>query len=345
MSGRWTADAIVELSRSYQAACVLAAAAELDVFRVIGHEPQAAETVTARLGADPRAMTTLLDALAALGLLHKEDWRYSAPVEVGQFLTQDGAGSVLAMVRHQANCLRRWAQLGRVVKTGKPAQREPSIRGEAADQATFIEAMDNLCAPIASKIVDEIQPPAFTHLLDVGGASGTWTIAFLQAMPGARATLFDLPHVIRLAAPRIREAGLSDRVELAGGDFLTDALPQGADLAWVSAIVHQNSREQNRRLFAAISKSLADRGRILIRDVLMDASRTSPAAGALFAINMLVGTEGGGTFTLEELRGDLEAAGFFGASVLRRDAGMNSVICACKRQMGPHGCAGGDRGG
>ncbi len=330
MARRWTADEILALSRSYQAACVLAAAAELDLFCVFGDEPLAASAITARLGADLRATTILLDALASIELVHKQDGLYSLPPDVRRCLAQNGEDSVLAMAEHQANCLRRWARLGRVVKTGKAAPREPSIQGEDADQTAFIEAMDDICSPIAAEIVADILPPAFTHLLDVGGASGTPTIAFLRAMPEARATLFDLPHVLPQAERRIREAGLSDRVGLAAGDFMKDALPKSADLAWVSAIVHQNSRKQNRQLFCAIAESLVDRGQILIRDVIMDASRATPPAGALFAINMLVATEGGGTFTFEELRDDLEAAGFREAAIVRRDAGMNSVIRARK---------------
>ena len=123
---------------------------------------------------------------------------------------------------------------------------------------------------------------------------------------------------------------MNDRVKLVAGDFLVDPLPPGADLAWVGAIVHQNSREENRCLFSAVANALNDDGQILIRDVLMDDSRTSPVTGALFAINMLVATEAGGTFTFDELREDLEAAGFTAVTVLRRDEGMNSIIRAVK---------------
>jgi hypothetical protein len=107
-------------------------------------------------------------------------------------------------------------------------------------------------------------------------------------------------------------------------------LPRGADLAWVSAIVHQNSREQNRQLFARLFEALDPGGQVLIRDILMDPSRTTPVAGALFAVNMLVNTEQGGTFSFEELRDDLAAAGFTNAQVLRRDEGMHSIISAFK---------------
>jgi hypothetical protein len=111
---------------------------------------------------------------------------------------------------------------------------------------------------------------------------------------------------------------------------MTDPLPQGADLAWVSAIVHQNSRPQNRSLFAKVLDALVPSGRIAVRDVLMEDNRTRPIAGALFAVNMLVATPGGGTFTFRELRSDLRAAGFARVVVRRRDAAMNSIVVAQK---------------
>jgi hypothetical protein len=98
----------------------------------------------------------------------------------------------------------------------------------------------------------------------------------------------------------------------------------------VSAIVHQNSRAQNRALFTSVIKALVPGGRIAIRDILMEEDRTSPVAGALFAVNMLVATEGGGTFTFDELREDLAATGFTQAAVLRHDAAMNSIVVARK---------------
>ena len=170
--------------------------------------------------------------------------------------------------------------------------------------------MHNISAPNAGKVIRAVQPLQFQHLLDIGGASGTWTIAFLRACPSARATLFDLPHVIPMARRRLAAAGWISASSSSRAISCAIALPAGADLAWVSAIVHQNSRAQNRALFAKVFAALAPGGRIAIRDILMEEDRTRPVAGALFAINMLVATEGGGTFTFAELREDLEAAGF-----------------------------------
>jgi len=326
----WAAEEILALGRSYQGSAVLAAAAELDLFGSLSAGPLPAADLAHRLQCDQRAVIILLDALVALRLLEKSGGNYALPSGLDALLTAAGAQSVLAMAQHQAHCLRNWAQLAQVVKTGRPAPCMSGVRGRDGAQEAFIGAMHNVSAPNADQVIQAVQPLQFRHLLDIGGASGTWTIAFLRACPSAQATLFDLPHVIAMAQRRLGAAGLEKRVQLVPGDFTRDALPPGADLAWVSAIVHQNSRAQNRALFAKVLAALVPGGRIAIRDILMEADRTRPVVGALFAINMLVATEGGGTFTFDELREDLEAAGFSEAAVLRQDEAMNAVVVARK---------------
>jgi len=328
---RWTAEELLELGRSYQPAAVLAAAADLDLFSGFSGASLEAIELCRRLRCSARGLTILLDALVSLRLLDKSGQRYSIPPGLNDLLGPDGAASVLGMAQHQANCLRRWAELARVVKSGQPADVPASVRGEAGDQRAFIQAMHNVSAPVAGQVIKAVRPLKFDHLLDVGGASGTWTTAFLRACPSARATLFDLPQVIPMARRRLSVAGLLKRVKLVPGDFLKDMLPSGADLVWVSAIAHQNSRPQNRTLFAKVLQALKPGGRIAIRDVLMDKNRTRPVAGALFAVNMLVATQGGGTFTFDELAEDLERSGFAGPVVMRRDEGMNSIVVGQKR--------------
>jgi SAM-dependent methyltransferase len=133
-----------------------------------------------------------------------------------------------------------------------------------------------------------------------------------------------------MARRRLTAARLIKRVRLVAGDFSKDTLPSDADLVWVSAIVHQNSRAQNRSLFRNVFQALEPGGRIAIRDIVMAEDRAHPVAGALFAVNMLVATEGGGTFTFDELREDLQPAGFKNPALMRRDEGMNSIVIARK---------------
>ncbi len=321
---------VLGMMAGFMPACVIGAAAELDLWTVLGQDALSADDLTGRLGADRRATGVLLDAVAALRLLEKDDGRYCVPAGLLPLLSEHSPENILPMVRHRANIMRNWAQLAWVTKSGIPFPKQASIRGPSADRAAFVAAMHTASGPAADPLVANLGPPSFAHLLDVGGASGTWTMAFLRAAPGARATIFDLPDAIQQARQRFAETEFADRVDFVAGDFYVDDLPTGADFAWVSAIVHQHSREHNRRLFAKVHKALEPGGRIAVRDVVMEPSRTEPLQGALFAVNMLVNTQTGGTFTFDELAEDLQSAGFVEPVLRVKNDMMNSVVEAKK---------------
>lgn len=321
---------LLEMAAGFRGACVLGAAAELDVFTLLGGGRLSADEVAGRLRSDRRATQMLLDALAAMRLLAKESDRYSVPPELLPLLADGTPGSVLPMIRHNMNILRNWSQLAWVVRAGIPGPRQASIRGFEDDRAAFLAAMHVVSGPVADDLVGRLAPLEIGHLLDVGGASGTWTLALLRAHPAARATIFDLPDAIQQARDRFAKTEFAARIAFAPGDFYRDELPRGADFAWVSAIIHQHGREENRELFAKVFRALEPGGRIGVRDVVMGPCRTRPAMGALFAINMLVNTERGGTYTFQEIAGDLAAAGFSDAEHRVRADDMSSVVLARK---------------
>ena len=323
-------EAILAKAAGFQGACIIGAAAELDLWTVIGDRALSVEEIATALDADRRGTRILLDAVAALGLLDKEDERYRVAPELRPVLSADSPQSILPMLHHQMNLVRSWSQLARIVKEGVVPPCEASIRGAEADRASFIAAMHVVSGPIAPQVVAKMQPLEFRHLLDVGGASGTWTIAFLEAVKDARATIFDLPDGIEQARARFAAGPLADRVDFAAGDFYQDELPSGADFAWVSAIIHQHAREDSRELFAKTYRALVPGGMVAIRDFVMEPCRTRPIGGAMFAVNMLANTDHGGTFTFEETAEDLRSAGFENPQLRVPSEEMSAVIVAHK---------------
>ena len=202
MSKPWTRDEILELARSFQPACVLAAAADLDVFRVLAEAPASAAVVARRVGGDARAAAVLLDALAALRLLDKSEDVYAVPPSVAALLGGAQRGSVLSMARHQANCLRRWARIAEAVKTGRPPERAASIRGEAADQEAFLLAMNDLAeASSASLIAGPASVPRLSERTPAGPVVKRETIWRRDSLPGwtkvsrVRATAVSRPRM------------------------------------------------------------------------------------------------------------------------------------------------------
>jgi SAM-dependent methyltransferase len=203
---------------------------------------------------------------------------------------------------------------------------------QRSDEETeaFIGAMHAIAQGMAETIADAIDLSRYTKMLDVGGGPGTYIQAFLQKAPGLRATLFDLPRVIDIARRRLIEPGIRDRVDFVEGDYEADELPVGYNLVLLSAIIHSNSRDGNRKLYEKIYASVIPGGDIIIRDHIMDATRTVPQDGAIFAVNMLVATEGGNSYTFDEVREDLEKAGFKDVRVIREGQRMDQLVSATK---------------
>jgi predicted O-methyltransferase YrrM len=321
-----SADAILALARNFWECRVLLTAAELDLFTLLAPAPLTAQAVADRVHGDRRAVTILLDALAALELLQKRDGQYCCVPEVAECLVRHAPQSVLPMVLHSANLWHRWSELTGVVRGDQHARARAQAPQDDAGLAAFIGAMHVVSGPRAPAIVAAVDPGPARALLDVGGGPGTYTIAFLKAVPHMRATLFDRPAVIELARRQLAQAGVLERVRLVGGDFDHDALPAGHDLALVSAIIHQNSPAQNVDLFQKVCRALLPGGRIVIRDHVMSPDRLDPRDGALFAVNMLVATAGGNTYTFAEIEAGLTAAGFTAVRLLQRGSGMIGLV-------------------
>jgi predicted O-methyltransferase YrrM len=315
-----TPETLLALSRAFQESRVLLTGAELNLFTLLSKEALTAGAIAARLGADPRALTIELDALAAMGLLAKADGTYRTAPDAS-CLSADAPDSILPMLLHAAALWDRWTGLTKKIG-GTPLSERPP----AAATRAFIEAMHVVSAPQAARLAADVGIGGARRLLDVGGGPGTYTAAFLRAAPELRATLFDLPPVVEIARERLSAAGLLERVTLVAGDFESDELPAGHDFAWLSAIIHQNGPAQNDALYGRIFRALASGGRLVIRDHVMESGRTRPRAGALFAVNMLVGTAHGGTYTLDEIRSGLERAGFVRIRLLREGERMDGLV-------------------
>lgn len=319
------ADLVIAEARGFMKSRVVLTAAELSFFTRLDENPCGAEELAVEKGLDVRATTRVLDCLVTFGLLVKQNGKYM-PTENGAFYSARHPKTVLPMALHMNRLWDTWSGLTEVVREGRLSNPKPGIHMNEENLKSFIDAMHVAGRELAQIIADDYDLARFKRLLDIGGASGTYSIAFLRRNPDMTAVVFDLENVIPMAAKRIASEGIGDRIDLVPGDFYRDELPVGCDLAFLSAIIHQNSPEKNLHLYTKIYKALEPGGTILIRDHIMDESRTKPPAGAMFAINMLVNMQGGDTYTFNEVKEGLEKAGFSYVRQVRHSEGMDCLV-------------------
>jgi len=323
---RVTPDGILAMARGFQATRVLLSAVELDLFGHLAGGPLTAPQVAERAGTDARATELLLNALVALGLLGKQGQGFANTPAAGEALVPDAPGSVVPAVQHANRLWDHWSTLSEVLRTGEPAD-VPERFPDATE--VFILAMHVFARQRAAAVVELVDLRGVRRLLDLGGGPGTYACAFARRRPGLEVVLFDRPPVVPIAQRVTASECPGGQIRTVPGDFLSDHLGSGFDLIWASAIIHMLRPEQNRMLFTRCYAALSPGGRLVIQDGIMDESKTHPPDAALFAINMLINTEGGASWSEPEVREWLTGCGFVG--VERTDTPTGSALMSGRK--------------
>jgi (2Fe-2S) ferredoxin/predicted O-methyltransferase YrrM len=301
-------DELNDRIRAFQESRALLTALELDLFTAVGTGAGATE-VAASLHTDPRATEMLLNVLVSLRLLAKQDGVFHNSPQAARYFTAGSRDNARPALLHTAHLWHRWSTLTDCVRTGTAAAPEIADRGEDWTEA-FIAAMHRNASERAPLVVRTVGAEKVRRMLDVGGGSGAYSIAFAQANPALCADILDLTTVEPIARRHIEAARVADRVKVRAGDLRSDQLGEGYDLVFISAICHMLSPSENLDLLRRCHEALAGGGRVVIQDFILEADKTAPRFAALFALNMLVGTQAGSSYSESEYAAWLGQAGF-----------------------------------
>lgn len=297
------------IAGGYRAAQVLIAANRLGVFPALEEGTNTTESLAEFLGASPRGIRILCDALVSLGLLEKVNEVYRNSPLAYEYLLPGSPKSQVAILNHTARLYEKWGKLYDAVKSGTKVPDEVLDPRLLNDERSFALAMADVGRLSAKQMVEALDLSGVRNLLDVGGGPGLYAIEFARAVPELHATIFDDEKTLEIAKENIERAGLSDRVSVRAGDALQDEFGEGYDFILLSNFVHIYSYGRNREIVQKCARALLPGGQICLKDFFLDSDRTSPAWCALFAVNMLVGTEEGNCYTFDEVREWLENAG------------------------------------
>jgi SAM-dependent methyltransferase len=287
---------------------IILTAFELDIFSGLGDKTLSPERLAKIIGADARAMDRLLNALCALGLVRKAKGQF-ANTKIARSLLVAGKPQFMAGLAHTASQWQSWHTLSAAVRRGGTVCPRKSGPDDEKRLPGFIAAMHERATPQAPAIVKLLDLSNVQRCLDIGAGSAAYAMALARAKKDIHAVAFDLPAVLPLTKSYVRRAGLLKRFDFIGGDFHCDDWGKNYDLVLLSAIVHMNGADENQRLIAKAAGSLNQGGQLVIQDFIMRPDRTRPEVGAIFALNMLVATAAGDTFTAAEVRGWMRSAG------------------------------------
>jgi SAM-dependent methyltransferase len=301
---------LYQLATGYWPSATLLAANDLGVFPAIANGAGTAAEIAGAIQADARATEILLDACVGLQLLTKTGARYQLTPAAADFLIPSSARYLGAALRWSADQYAAWGKLAAAVRTGHPAV-DPAqhLGADPAQTRAFVLGMHQRAQGIARGVVPFLDFSGCRHLLDVGGGPGTYAGLLAQKYPDLRVTVLDLPGIVAVA----RELIHSPAVTTQAGDATTGEYGVAQyDAVLFSGVLHQMNPATIQRMLAGARRALRPGGRVIVSDMMLDATKTQPGFSTLFSLQMFLTTTGGAVFAANECVAWLTAAGFTG---------------------------------
>lgn len=318
-----SAEDIRELANAFRESRTFLTAFELKIFTSLDKHLMTSDDVAQKLNSDPRATDRLMNALCAMGLLKKVHGKFYNSDLSAKYLVE-GKPDFMGNIYHANNLWNDWSSLTDSVIKGS-SQRSIINKSENDNWVeSFIGAMHYRGVNQGKILAMMIDISNVKNMLDVGGGSAAFSMEIVKKNPSISAVVLDLPYVIPLTKKYVSGAGLLDKFNFIEGDYLTTELKDNYDLILLSAIVHINNYDQNKMLVKKCADVLNKNGMIIINDFVMNEDRTQPRQSALFALNMLVGTENGDTYTEKEMREWFESAGL--SKIERKNTSFGSDL-------------------
>src|SRR6266699_2930402 len=329
-----TAERLMELSFAYAPPLIISDAAANKVFDKLENGAKTAEEIAKKTAASPRALRILMNALVGLDLLKKNrQGKYSLTPESAAFLLSKKPGTHAGFFGTIApQLISRWLRLTDIVREDRPVV---AVNQETEGTEFFSQLVENIIPvsyPAAQKLADHLKIAKMENeirVLDLAAGSGIWGIALAQKSPRVQVSAVDWAGMIPTTKRITEKFGVRDRFNFIEGDLLEANFETGYDVATLGHILHSEGEERSRQLLKKTFRALKSGGAIVIAEWLVNDQRTEPLPSLIFAVQMLVNTEKGDTFSFNEIKSWLEKAGFKKVRTLEAP-GPSPLILATK---------------
>src|SRR5579859_3189122 len=288
--------------------------AELGVADHIGDQPVAIDELASLCQAHPDGLDRVLRLLSCFGVFRREDGGY-AHTNASRLLRSDDPQSMRAFGRLMAlpSMWTVFSNLEHSVRTGRPAIEviDPNglwahLRSHPDEGQIFAQAMTSKSIAEIPAVLDAYDFSQTERIADIGGGRGHLLRALLDANPGARGVLFDLPEVIDALELD------NDRLTTAAGDFFSDTLPQ-ADCYLLMEVLQDWDDEQCVSILTGIRRAAQPGAKLLVIENVLPEDHNDPRGQTLDVIFLAVTS--GRQRTVEELGALFDQAGLSGARV------------------------------
>ncbi len=299
------------LARAYAESATLYAALDLGLFTQIARGADTIAALAAAMDVSALNAERLVVACLAMGIVTETDGRLANEADAQRYLLADAPGYAAAWMTFTRPQVSEWFRLTEHLRSKAPPTRLGSFAElTVAEARAYHAATFAIGLGAGRRFARQVDLSGRTRLLDLGGGSGAYSIAAVEAYPGLSAVVFDLPPVVEVARDYIAEAGAADRVSLVAGDFTRDPLPEGADAVVMASNLPLYDDAAIAAVVARAHAALLPGGEMHLVGEMLDDDRRGPLDAAMWGLSEALTGGGGKAHTIGQCRGYFAAAGF-----------------------------------
>ncbi|MGD9763996.1 MAG: methyltransferase [Candidatus Binatia bacterium] len=330
-----------ELGLAFAASQAFITGCKIGIFDQLSSGPATPEELGKRLSVHPEGCRRLLITLKSLGLLEREQDRFSNS-ELGAMLTAkspvplSGLASIdpfYHMCEYTPDAVNEYGPVWQQALGATSQEVFVALYKDREALRRFCDYMNSYSVAIGQEIAERFDFSPFQCILDVAGGSGQLSQQIGLRYPHLRGIVMDLPAVLEVAAEQIAVNGLSDRFRTETADLFAGPYPSGADVLTLSWILHDWNDENCRSILRHCHNALPSGGVLLISESVMNPDYSGTTVWSeLYSLLMLIACEPSARERTEsEHRALLTAAGFRDDDVtLMRLEGPRDLIVARK---------------
>jgi precorrin-6B methylase 2 len=301
------------IAYGFMASKALFAALEIDLFTHLADGPQTLAKLSAQTEVAPNRLHTLLNALAALGLLISDGNSYRNAPACQRYLVRgatDGFGEYFRLQVARQIYPALLALDAGLAGTGRAFDTLGDLLSQPEEALTFTAAQHAGSLGAARALARRVPLGDARRLLDVGGGSGAFSIALCQRNPGLRATVLDFPAVLDVARRYRDQVGLTARLDLLPGDAGQITWPSEQDVVLLSYLLSALGDGDIDVILEKAQQSLRPDGLLIVHDFMLDDDQPGPAFAALWFLQYVAYRGDGVSFSAATLSDRLRGHGF-----------------------------------
>ena len=294
----------------------ITAVSYFDFFNRLDESPVDIDTICQSLGIKQRPADVMLTLFKAYGFIKEKNKKYYLSDTSRDYLTNKSGfdlSSYVSSLKDRPICL----DMKKVLQTGRPANwaaaKDTKDWATAMEDGNFAESftagMNSRGTYLANGLLKAVNLHGSRKILDIGGASGIYSIVLLQKYPGLRATVFEKPPVDKVAKYSIKKFGLTDRMSVFAGDMFHDSFPEGYDIHFISHVLHDWDLEEVKTILRNSYRNLNAGGMLILHDAHINKTKTGPVSVAEYSVLLMFLSEGK-CYSITEMKDMLVEIGF-----------------------------------